>query len=199
MKKLLFTFAIITVTINFASAQFLSGYQFGVKGGANLSGFTKSSSEPFSNSDQFGYIFGCWARFGDLGFNVQPEIYLSDVSFDITNKKNGVTKARYTSVDFPLLFGDKIRFLGPLDRFYTGPLAGFDIQEGQSFSGVINEAAPLHYKDNHFAWQFGAGLDLNKIAIDLRYQVGISKQYYQGGLTRVNMLNLTLSYRLIQL
>jgi hypothetical protein len=97
----------------------------------------------------------------------------------------------------PLLFGGKIGAFGLGARFYTGPLVSFVINKDQSFGGALGNAVSLDYKDQNFAWQVGTGLDIRNLGIDLRYEAGISKQTFPNGSnSRVNLFNLSLSYKL---
>ena len=198
MKRIIFTLAIFAAAAGFASAQILPSFQFGVKGGLNLSSLNSTASATFSSSNQAGYLAGIWARFGALGFNFQPEMYLTSKNVDIT-ENGGEVKAKFTSIDVPLLVGGKVGAFGIGGRFYTGPLISFAINKGQSFSGAINKVASLNYQDQNFAWQFGAGLDIKKISIDLRYEAGITKQNYGNNQTRVSLFNISLAYQLFKL
>ena len=197
MKKILLTITICFITTYFASAQVLPSFQFGVKAGTNLSSLSSTAGSTFSSSNRAGYLGGFWARFGALGFNFQPELYLTSKNVDITSS-NGETKAKFTSIDVPLLVGAKVGALGIGGRFYTGPLVSFAVNKDQSFSGALGNATSLNYKDQNFAWQFGAGLDIKAISIDLRYEAGITKQTYNSSNTRVNLFNISLAYRLFK-
>ena len=196
MKKSFLTLAILSATISFASAQILPSVQFGIKGGTNLTNIsTSGSGHIFDNQNRAGYLGGFWARFGALGFNFQPEIYLTSKNVDVSND-NGETKAQFTSVDVPLLFGGKIGAFGLGGRFYTGPVISFAVNKDQSVVKDLQNAVSLDYKNQNFAWQFGAGIDIRKISLDVRYEAGITKQDYGDGQTRINLFSLALAYRL---
>ena len=197
MKKLFITIAIITSAITFASAQILPSFQFGIKGGANLTGVS-TSGETFNSSNQAGYLAGFWARFGALGFNFQPEIYYTAKYVDIYNSSSEI-HAKFNSIDVPLLFGGKVGAFGFGARLYTGPLVSFAINKDQSIRTAAADAIALDYHDQNFAWQFGAGVDIKRISLDLRYEAGITKQDYGFSHTRVSLFNLTLAYRLLKL
>ena len=198
MKKLILSLFIITSVIFTAKAQILPSFQFGIKGGVNLASISSSASNSFSTNNQAGYLGGIWARFGALGFNFQPEIYFTSKNVDVTSN-GGETKAKFTSVDVPLLFGGKIGALGVGGRFYTGPVVSFAVNKTQSFGGALSEASAFDYKDQNFAWQFGAGLDLKALSIDLRYEAGLTKQTFGFDSTRINLFSLSLAYRLVKL
>jgi hypothetical protein len=99
----------------------------------------------------------------------------------------------------PLLIGGKFGALGLGGRFYTGPVISFAVNKDQSFSGALDKAVSLDYQDQNFAWQFGAGIDIKKISLDLRYEAGITKQTYGYSHTRVSLFNLSLGYSLVKL
>ncbi|MES2274777.1 MAG: porin family protein [Bacteroidota bacterium] len=198
MKKHIILFAICLSAANLASAQIIPSFEFGVKGGMNLSKFSHSAT--FAPENRAGYLGGIWARVGGLGFNFQPELYLTGKN--VTVKSNGTeNKATFTSIDVPLLLGSKIGAFGIGGRFYTGPLFSLAINKDQNVGAALGNVARLNYKDQNLAWTFGAGLDLKKISVDFRYEYGLSKQPYNNGSdeTRVNIFNLTLGYRLFSL
>jgi hypothetical protein len=196
MKKFILTLVIFATAISIGYAQLLPSFQFGVKGGLNLSSLQSTAGSTFSSNNQAGYLAGVWARFGAVGFNFQPEMYLTSKNVDISSN-GGENKAKFTSIDVPLLFGGKIGAFGFGGRFYTGPLVSFAIDKNQDLGGAVGKVFSLNYQDQNFAWQFGAGLDIQKISIDLRYEAGITKQDYGSGQTRVNLYNITLAYRLL--
>jgi hypothetical protein len=198
IKKLILIITVFAINISLTSAQVLPTFQFGIKGGLNLTGIQYSVST-FNSSNQAGYLAGFWARFGALGFNFQPELYLTSKNTKISNANGGETNAKFTSVDMPLLFGAKVGAAGFGGRFYTGPVISFAIDKNQSFSGAVDKAFSLNYKNQNFAWQFGGGLDVKRISIDLRYEAGITKQTYGYAQTHVNLFNLSLAYRLFKL
>ena len=201
MKKLLLSAAILFTTALASQAQILPKVQFGVKAGANLTSLSNSGST-FNSDNRAGYLGGFWARFGALGFNFQPEIYVTSKNVDINNGTNGTASnsAKFTSIDVPLLLGTKIGALGLGGRFYAGPLLSFAINRDQSFIGAAGRAGTLDYKDSNFALTAGVGVDIQRVSVDLRYEAGLTKQTYLDGSdnikTRVSLFNLSLGYRL---
>jgi hypothetical protein len=199
MKRIFTALAVVTASIGLASAQIVPSFQFGLKAGANLSSLQSSASVTFNSSNQAGYLGGIWARFGALGFIFQPEMYVTSKNVDITTQDGGTTSAKFTSLDVPLLVGTKIGAFGIGGRFYTGPLVSFALNKDQSLGGAVGKAFSLNYQDQNFAWQFGAGLDIKRISVDLRYEAGITKQTYGANQTRVSLFNLSLAYSLFKL
>jgi len=203
MKKILLILTICLFFAGIASAQVLPSFQFGVKGGVNLAAFPQIGI--FNNSNQAGYVGGLWARFGALGFNFQPEVYLTgkDVNVSYTDNSQVYTnKVRFTSLDVPLLFGGKVGAFGLGGRFYTGPVVSFAINKDQTLSDAAHDAGTLDFKNQNYAWQFGAGLDIKQLSIDLRYEAGLDKVAYgpeADSHTRINLFNLTLAYKIFSL
>ena len=203
MKKTVLILAILLFVSGMASAQVLPSFAFGLKGGVNLSSFPQSGA--YSNSSQAGYLGGVWARFGAVGFNFQPELYATskdvNVSYDQDNQTY-TNKAKFTSLDLPLLVGGKVGAFGLGARFYTGPVVSFAINKDQTLSDAAHDAGTLDFKNQNYAWQVGAGLDVRKLSIDLRYEAGLDKIAYgpeQNSHTRINLFNLTLAYRLFSI
>jgi hypothetical protein len=198
MKKLILSTIILAASVSFASAQLLPTFQFGIKGGANLSNLS-SQGNNFSSDNRAGYLGGIWARFGAVGFNFQPEVYVTGKDVNIYDNAGNETRAKFTSLDVPLLFGTKIGAFGFGGRIYTGPMVSFAINKDQTFTGAVDKATSLDYQNQNFAWQFGAGLDIQRISVDIRYEAGITKQKYNDDHTRVSLFNLTLAYSLFKL
>ncbi|TSD66891.1 PorT family protein [Inquilinus sp. KBS0705] len=199
MKKFLLTLSICLAVTAVTKAQLIPKFQFGAKAGLNLTSLATNTST-FNSSNRAGYLGGVWARFGALGFNFQPELYLTGKNVKIDNGSGDITDAKFTSIDVPLLFGGKVGAFGLGGRFYTGPLASFAINKNQTFGGAAANAVKLNYKDANFAWTVGAGVDIQKLSIDLRYEAGLTKQqYYNNSHTRVNLFNLSLAYTLYSL
>jgi hypothetical protein len=201
MKKTILSLIIsFFAFMQFVSAQVLPSFQFGVKGGVNLSSFPQNGQ--YNNSDQAGYIGGLWARVGALGFNFQPELYLTGKDVNVTDAAGTVNRAKFTSLDVPLLFGGKIGAFGLGARFYTGPVVSFAINKDQTLSNALDDAGRLDFKDQNYAWQLGAGVDIRKLSIDLRYEGGLNKIAYgpdETSHTRLNLFNLTLAYSIFSL
>jgi hypothetical protein len=197
MKKLLLTLGVFLAVTAATQAQILPKVQVGIKGGVNLSSLSNSSGT-FSADNRAGYLGGIWARFGALGFNFQPELYVTSKNVDINNSNTKVGSAKFTSIDVPLLLGGKIGAFGLGGRFYAGPLLSFAINKDNSFGSAVGGATRFDYKSSNFALTAGAGIDISKISIDLRYEAGLTKQNYFDGSTnyktRVSLFNLSLGY-----
>jgi len=84
MKKLILTLTMIAAGLTLASAQVIPSFQLGIKGGMNFSTLSSSNST-FSTSNRAGYLGGLWARVGALGFNFQPELYVTAKNVEIND------------------------------------------------------------------------------------------------------------------
>lgn len=173
MKKILLS-AVFVLFSAAAFSQVLPSFQFGIKGGANLSKFSTSD---FLNSDnRAGYYAGVWARIGAAGLHLQPELYLSGKNATLTHNATGYeNKVKFTSLDVPILVGTKIGAAGVGIRLNTGPVVSFVLDDKQNFGAAASSVFHGDFKGQNFAWQFGAGLDIGSIGFDLRYEKGLSK------------------------
>ena len=113
--------------------------------------------------------------------------------------------SRYTTADVPLLFGGKFGDQRFSVRVYTGPVLSLAISKVQAFTQDNIYPQRLDYKDENVAWQFGAGITVSKFTIDARYEAGITKVGYGAGIdatgvqtssTHLNIISLTIGYRL---
>ena len=195
MKKVLFTLCICLLSCGWASAQYLPTFEIGLKAGGTLSSFPSTTN--YKTTGGAGYLAGGYARFGGLGFNFQPEMYVerTNVTIDDNQADGGVNKSSFTTFNVPLLFGGKVGNENLGIRFYTGPVLIFRLQNDQQFV----DGGRLNYEDQNYSWQLGGGIDLHNVAIDVRYEAGINKLSYgppTNEHTKMNMLSLTISYSL---
>lgn len=194
MKKLILILLVV-VTCEGVNAQIIPNFDFGLKGGINLSKL--SEQDGFSSSNRAGYLAGIWARAGAMGLHLQPELYYTVKSTEVKDQGGQTGKVDFASVDLPILFGTKIGAVGVGGRLNTGPVISFMINEDQSFADAINNAARFNYKGQGFAWQFGAGLDIRKISLDIRYEHGLSKISREGfNDTKLRLYNVNLAFKL---
>lgn len=172
------------------------GFAIGIKGGVNLSRLTMGDvfttryddngnaylgydgKEVRDNlkqsfSTRTGAVGGIYARFGRTIF-IQPEVLVSTKggTFDII-QNDGQTptttsvNVKYSNIDVPLLMGLKA---GPI-RILAGPVTSFRIGDNQrlrdafrQYTSNLNDAM----SEATFGYQFGAGLDIGNISLDVR-------------------------------
>ena len=178
MKKLLLSLSILLGTSYLASAQLIPNAQFGLKAGVNLSSFSTNST--FSSDKRAGYLGGVYARIGGLGFNFQPELYVTGKNLTIKDGTNE-NKAKFTSLDVPLLLGTKVGAFGFGSRFYAGPLVSFNINEDQSLGQGLSDAVTFKdYKKQKTPHHGCLGSLLQIIGSEERKEYTIQTKYCTG-------------------
>jgi len=194
MKKIILSAFLICFSA-VAFSQILPSFQFGIKGGTNLSKLTTDNT--LSSDNRSGYYAGVWARIGAAGIHFQPELYVAGKNTTLQNDAGFENKVRFTSVDVPLLIGTKIGAAGIGLRFNTGPVVSFILDDKQSFGDATGNVFRGDFKNQAVAWQFGTGFDFGKLGLDLRYETGLSKIGKSGyDDTRLNLFTLGLALRL---
>lgn len=194
MKKI-FLSALLLCSAFTGLSQVLPSFQLGVKAGANLSKL--STENTFSSDNRAGYYAGLWARIGAAGIHLQPELYLSGKNTTLKDANGFENKIKFTSLDVPILVGTKIGAAGVGVRLNTGPVVSFILNDDQSFGQAASSAFSGNFKGQNFAWQFGAGLDVSKLGIDLRFEQGLSKIGENGyNDTKLSLFTIGLAYKL---
>ncbi|MEZ2414652.1 outer membrane beta-barrel protein [Muriicola sp. E247] len=161
MKKTLLTVAIAALSA-FSYAQVDS--KFGVKAGLNYNAngdYFESAGEAARNPDRnVGYHIGFFGQVGSRVY-IRPELVYTSISSEYDNDDFKMQK-----LDLPLLIGTKI--IGPLHVF-GGPAFQYILDteyDGITISDVRN--------DFTIGLNLGAGINLGKLGIDLRYERGFS-------------------------
>lgn len=202
MKKRFLLSCLIAFSSITAFAQ-MPNFTLGLKGGLNVS---KLNADFADEENRLGYQIGAWARLGGAGLYVQPEAYLGSkgskfIRFtqDNNNEVEADGKVKFTTLDIPLLFGTKI---GPQNfniRFMAGPVISFVVDEETTFESAYNQATDFgNYKNQTWAGQAGAGIDIGNLSIDARYEAGLSNisrsdRYDQ----KQNLWHLSLGYKIL--
>ncbi|NNC51127.1 MAG: PorT family protein [Flaviramulus sp.] len=162
MRKLFFILLIVIITPIATMAQTATG--IGFKAGLNYNAngdYFKSIEENAQNPDRnVGYHLGLFGKIGNEVY-FKPELIYTSTKSDYNDDSFKMQK-----FDAPMLFGVKI--LGPISVF-GGP--SFQYILDTEFDGVaINDV------ENEFTvgLNFGIGLNINKLGIDLRYERGFS-------------------------
>lgn len=155
-----------------------SQIQFGIKGGVNY------NSDSFSNvvddvlggaSSKTGFHAGVWTRFKIpvIGIQLRPELVYTQLSNDVTYTAKGTTTSVNTSYDLkkfdiPILVEKKVFGVG---RVFAGP--SFQFITGADFG--INTLDEVKLSEFTMGLQLGAGVELGKIGLDVRWERGLSK------------------------
>ncbi|RZK76311.1 MAG: PorT family protein, partial [Pedobacter sp.] len=82
-------------------------------------------------------------------------------------------------------------------RLNTGPVVSFILNDDQSFGQAAGQVFRGNFKGQNIAWQFGAGLDIKNLGIDVRYEAGLSKIGENGyDDTKLKLFTVGLAYKL---
>ena len=164
MRASLFYLALFFVSISAATfAQTATG--FGLRAGLNYNAngdyFASVSSNAKHPDRNIGYHFGFFGKIGNRVY-FKPELLYTRTKSDYDSESFTMQK-----LDAPMLVGFKV--LGPISVF-GGP--SFQYILDTEFEGIsINDVK----NDFTVGLNFGIGLNLKKIGVDLRYERGFSK------------------------
>lgn len=198
MKKYFFTLLIAALSFS-AKAQF----SIGIKGGANFSKLSVDHGQIDASAIP-GYQVGLWARIGK-GFYVQPEVYLgsSGSNFDFKYNQDNQTvtesgKVHFTTLNVPLLFGQSFGFSKLNFRLMAGPMYSYVLDNDENLSQNVKNAYQDFgsYRNSTLGYQAGAGIDILKFSVDLRYEGGITEINPAYG-QRQNVWHLSLGYKFL--
>ena len=160
MKKALLSILFVATTFSYAQ----SGPGFGIKGGLNYNGngdVTDSAGNALEHPDRnVGYHVGVFGRIGEKLY-FRPELVYTSVSSSYDSDDFKMQK-----LDAPLLVG--LEVIGPLSVF-GGPSLQYILDT--DFDGVT-----LGDVEDDFTvgLNFGVGVALGKLGLDLRYERGFS-------------------------
>jgi len=196
MKKILFTFALLMITLAGHSQNFSFGPKFGLS-----STKIKLEDGNFSTGDgELGYHVGIFTRFGAAGFYLQPELLFTQTSgtFSYNDPNSSSTsefEANFNRLDIPIMMGFKMfKFF----RIQAGPIASININsELKNSADVVQD---VDYKQATIGYQAGLGLDIGKLIIDAKYEssLGNVTENVAGFQTdqRVNQWILSVGFKL---
>lgn len=162
MKKTLLFTAIVLFGLSL-TAQSDSG--FGIKGGLNYNAngdYFESVGDAARNPDRnIGYHLGIFGKVGLSRIYFRPELVYTKTKSDYNGSDFDMSK-----LDAPLLLGVKV--VGPLHLF-AGPSLQYILNT--EFDGITIDDI-----DNEFTvgLNIGAGVNLGKLGIDVRYERGFS-------------------------
>lgn len=173
MKKLiLLSVALIVGSIAFAQ---IPGFTIGPKIGTTFSKFTTDEDqikEEMKNS----FFFGAFVRLGNKIY-LQPELLIMSRNglLKDENAQESQVTLKINTIDVPLLAGIKVLDLKAVNvRVMAGPVASFVIDKNltaENWDETINED---DFKNMNWGLQFGAGVDVLFLTLDLRYEIGLN-------------------------
>lgn len=169
---------ILGLSLSFAAeAQF---FQFGMRGGISsynvrYQDFTNVNNFSLESSSKTGFHLGFYSRVQLLGFYVQPELlYNRTGSLITTTAPNGVSTTSdltFQRLDVPVLVGK--RFLR-IFRGNVGPVFSNLLRADLEENNISNNISTA-YRNSTVGFQVGAGVDIWKLVIDLKYEGSLGK------------------------
>ncbi len=201
MKKSILICCIAIACSQFTRAQ----VGFGVKGGVNYNSesIDNASVDVFEGAEsKTGYHAGIWLRFKApiIGLYIRPELVYTSLKSEVLYKgTNTTTSYNFQKIDIPVLLGKKFFGVGNL---FIGP--SFQYILSSDFS--INDLSDVDAKGFTVGLQFGGGIELGKLGIDVRWERGfngIESKFLDVSAdttvtfdTRIDQIIFGLSYRL---
>jgi len=159
MKTILKTgILLIALTFFYQTANAQSSNGFGIKGGLNYNSngqYFKDAEaiwgDPWSN---LGYNLGVFGKVPLGPVYLRPELVY-------TNLKSEINSEKFTTqrLDAPLLVG--INVLGPILSVFAGPSIHYYLED---------ELREFDYQKFNAGYQFGIGVNLGNLGVDLRYE-----------------------------
>ncbi|WP_291962231.1 porin family protein [Maribacter sp.] len=152
---------------------------FGIKGGLNYNAngdYFESAGDAARNPDRnVGYHIGIFGKFGASKVYVRPELMYTKTKSDYDGSDFDMSK-----LDAPVLLG--INLVGPLHVF-AGPSFQYILET--EFDGVTIDDVE---NDFSVGMNIGAGVNLGKLGIDLRYERGFNDN--EASFINTNITNL---------
>ena len=181
---------------------------FGLKAGLNYNSesIQSVSEDVFTGAEsKTGYHAGVWLRFKlpIIGFYLRPEIVYTNLENELLYKIRETAPSQTTSynfqkIDIPVLIGKKFFGIG---NVFAGPSFQYILNSGFS----LNDIADVDTDGFSVGLQFGAGIELGNLGIDVRWERGlntiestflnVSTNTNVTFDTRVNQIIIGLSYK----
>jgi hypothetical protein len=180
MKNKLITVILMSLlTYSLAFSQ----VRFGLRGGINSS---KMNSNTEVNTGDFkiecpnysviGYHVGLISQIELFSFFIQPELLYSAIHNDLdvynlnaSNPDEAVAvKQKLNRIDIPVMVGFKLKVL----KLEAGPIASFLLSSTSDLETITNY--DMQWNKATIGYQAGIGLDIGKIALDVKYEGNLS-------------------------
>jgi hypothetical protein len=173
MKKLI----LLSATLIIGSVAFaqIPGFSIGPKIGASFSKYT-TDQDQIKEEIRNTFYFGAFARLGKKVY-LQPELLFMSRNGKLTDESAAESRVRLkiNTIDLPMLVGIKVLDLKAANvRVMAGPVASFVINKsitGENWDEAITED---DFKNMNWGLQFGAGVDVLFLTLDIRYDIGLN-------------------------
>lgn len=188
MKKLVL---IVLVTLSSLSL-YAQKNGVGIKAGLSSTQVDFEGEQLVPSDAQMGYHLGVFARFGGVGFFVQPEVLFTQTSGKfklelppVSSISSTQYEAKFNRLDVPLMAG--FRMLKVI-RIMAGPIASFNIDSSLKDAGTTVQN--IDFKKATLGYQTGVGVDLGNLTFEGKYEGGLSRFTENvGSYTADNRLN----------
>jgi len=197
MKKLVL---ILLVSLGSLSA-YAQKIGFGLKGGLSSTQVNFEGDQLVPSDAQLGYHLGVFARFGGIGFFVQPEVLFTQTSgqfLEISSLSSIPPinyEAKFNRLDVPVMAGFRLL---KIIRVMAGPIASFNIDSSLQEAGKTVQN--IDFKNATLGYQAGVGVDLGPLSFEGKYEGGLSKFTENVGTyttdNRINQWVLSVGYKL---
>ena len=205
MKKV---FLMISLAFAFSQTS-TAQIDFGLKAGLNYNSesIQSVSEDVFTGGEsKTGYHAGIWLRFKlpIIGFYLRPELVYTNLENELLYKitkeapTSQTTSYNFQKIDIPVLIGKKFFGIG---NVFAGPSFQYILNSGFS----LNDIADVDTDGFSVGLQFGAGIELGNLGIDVRWERGlntiestflnVSTNTNVTFDTRVNQIIIGLSYK----
>jgi len=187
MKKLAL---IVLVTLSSLSL-YAQKNGVGIKAGLSSTQVDFEGEQLVPSDAQMGYHLGVFARFGGVGFFVQPEVLFTQTTgqfLEISSLSSVPPinyEAKFNRLDVPVMAGFRIL---KIIRVMAGPIASFNIDSSLKEAGTTVQN--IDFKKATLGYQTGVGVDLGNLTFEGKYEGGLSKFTENvGSYTADNRLN----------
>ena len=173
MKKLVL---VLLVSLGSLSA-YAQKIGFGLKGGLSSTQVNFEGDQLVPSDAQLGYHLGVFARFGGIGFFVQPEVLFTQTSGKfklelppLSSVSPTLYEAKFNRLDVPVMAGFRLL---KIIRVMAGPIASFNIDSSLENAGKTVQN--IDFKNATLGYQTGVGVDLGNLTFEGKYEGGLSK------------------------
>jgi len=198
MKKLVLVLLVFLGSLS-AYAQKIG---FGLKGGLSSTQVNFEGDQLVPSDAQLGYHLGVFARFGGIGFFVQPEVLFTQTSGQfklelppLSSVSPTLYEAKFNRLDVPVMAGFRLL---KIIRVMAGPIASFNIDSSLENAGKTVQN--IDFKNATLGYQTGVGVDLGNLTFEGKYEGGLSRFTENVGSytadNRINQWVLSVGYKL---
>ena len=177
MKKIILALVLILTVATGTSFGQLN-IKIGPKVGFNASQL-HTNLDSISSQFKSGFQFGIFVRLGKKVY-LQPELYYTTEGGVFKSNASSINQweqnIKLGSLDVPVLIGVSFINSELLNvRILAGPVASFIVNKKISETGVTGPIQGADIKNVNWYIQAGAGVDIWKFTLDVRYQIGLNK------------------------